>query len=429
MTRILLTLLAVLFLAGPTSAGAGPEPATAIVNVSVVAMDSPRVSAAQTVVVRGGMIVAVGPAASTPFPRGARVIDGSGRWLIPGLADMHTHVDNPEDFPLLLASGVTTTLNMGGSSEDYRRRIRPAIRSGRLPGPYPLTALMIDGPGDPGGSAVVPRNEAEARAAVRSARAAGYDYIKIYSRLQPLLFEAVMDEARRRRFPVVGHVVRSVGLEKGLARGQTMIAHSEEFLTVFDDAPPDPARIPELVALAVRYRVTVTANIFGLATIAEQWGRPQMVDHYLASPGGLALRPALRDRWRSAAYGRLDGAYTAEARFCEQLTAALHAAGVPILVGSDTPDIPGVSPGRSALSEIRALAAVGISNFDALSSATRVPGEFVARTLPGAERFGLIARGYRGDLVMLTSNPLESLDALDRPAGVMVRGRWLPAER
>jgi len=151
---------------------------TAFVDVTVIPMDYERVLVHQTVLVRGGIIRAVGPAAHVAVLRRAMIIHGEGRWLVPGLADMHTHVDDPADFPLLLSAGVTTTLNMGGASKSYLGPVRGAIRRGESLGPEPLIALMIDGPGDPGGSAVVPRGAADARATVHRATRDGYDYLR-----------------------------------------------------------------------------------------------------------------------------------------------------------------------------------------------------------------------------------------------------------
>lgn len=401
------------------------SPVSAFVDVSVVPMDLERVLEHQTVLVRGGEISEIGPAAQVRVPTNARVIDGRGRWLAPGLADMHTHIDDPADFDLLLAYGVTTTLNMGGASENYRGPIREALRSRRMIGPYPLIALKIDGPGDSGGTSLVPRTTEEARAAVRGAHANGYDYVKIYSRLQPDMFEAIMDETHRQHLPVVGHVVRSVGLERGLERGQVMIAHGEEYLTVFNDGPPDETVIPDLVRLSLAHHVTVTANVAGITRIAEQWGHPDRVAEFLADPAAERMRPALRQEWRSAVYQRLSGQYTAEAQFVQHLTSALHRAGVPIIVGTDTPDIPGIPPGASVHDEIAMLRSVGFSNYEAMAAATREAGAFVARTLPREQRFGQVVRGYRADLILLSENPLQNIDTLRHPVGVMTQGHWI----
>ena len=180
-----MTLLApVAFLVGLMGIGgsSSAKPAngiTAFVDVSVLPMDREQVLLHQTIIVRNGVIVRIGPAVNAHVPRGAKIISGQGRWLTPGLVDMHTHVDNPADFPLLLASGVTTTLNMGGASEAYVGPIRRDIRAGRIAGPEPLLAFKIDGPGDVGGTSVVPASAAEARSAVRRAKLEQYDYLKI----------------------------------------------------------------------------------------------------------------------------------------------------------------------------------------------------------------------------------------------------------
>ncbi len=172
-----------------------------------------------------------------------------------------------------------------------------------------------------------------------------------------------------------------------------MLAHGEEYLTVFNDAPPEDARIAELMKLSRRHGVTVTANVQGIATIAAQWGKPEAVAQYLQRPEALRMRPELRKKWERAAYQRLDGQYAAEAAFVQRLTTALHDARVPILVGTDTPDIQGVPPGASVIDEIEALHRLGFPRFDALAAATREPGRFVRRTLsrrttlrPGATR-------------------------------------------
>ena len=418
------TALAFFSLSGflPASVSADGHRTVAITDVAVVSMTDSRVREHQTVIIHDRVIAATGAERRVRVPRDARVISGTGRWLVPGLVDMHTHVDHLEDLALMVAHGVTTTLNMGGASEAYTTVLAPQLRTGRTIGPYPLLALKIDGPGDEGGTSVVPRTEAEAREFVRTARQHGYDYIKVYSRLQPAIFEAIMDEARRAGIPVVGHVVRSVGIEHSLARGQVMIAHGEEYLTVFGDGPPAESRIPELVRLSVRYHVTVTANVAGITLIAEQWGHPDAVERYLRRDEALEMRPELRVRWKHAAYQRFGGTYDAEARFVQHLVAALHAARVPIIVGTDTPDIPGVPPGASAVDEIMMLHQIGFTNYEALAAGTREAGRFVARTLPAQPRFGEVRRGYRADLLLLTGNPLEDLTAIRRPLAVIANG-------
>ena len=125
----------------------------------------------------------------------------------------------------------------------------------------------------------------------------------------------------------------------------------------------------------------------------------------------------------------LKGSYDAEARFAIELVRALHKSSVPILVGTDTPGIPGVAPGYSVHDEIELLARIGFGNYGALAAATSVPGEFVAATLKNSDRFGVVASGYRADLLLLDGDPLKDLMVLRHPRGVMVRGAWLPASQ
>lgn len=427
-----ITILIVLnSLATPVEASGVTSHTTVFDHVAVVTMADANVLQDQTVVVRDGRIVSITPAGETPPQKGGKVIDGRGRFLAPGLADMHTHIDDPLDFPLLLANGVTTTLNMGGASSAYVHALRAGIRSGRILGPDPMLGLLVDGPGDAGGKGLVPKSTDEARRVVDNAKAEGYDYIKVYSRLQPDMFEAIMDEASRIGIPVIGHVVRSVGLEKSFARGQVMVAHAEEYLTVFDDDDhPDFARIPELVQLTSKYKVVVTANLMGIDNIAAQWGKGDaLVEGLLTTPEALRMRPELRARWRAKGYSRMAGTYNAQATFATALVKALHAAGVPILAGTDAPDIVGSVPGYSLHDEIELLARIGFGNYDALATATRVPGEFVARTLKYPVRFGVVAAGNRADLLLLEGNPLDDLTVLRHPVGVMVRGTWVPAAK
>ncbi|MEO8227594.1 MAG: hypothetical protein ABI637_09185, partial [Gemmatimonadota bacterium] len=316
----------------------------AFVDVSVLPMGkAEEVHSHQTVLVRRGMILRIGRVDSIHLAPGTHRIDGRGRFLVPGLADMHTHDDDPADVPLFLANGVTTTLHMGGSSVWYRRSLRANIAAGRAIAPYPLSALLVDGPGDAGGVGVVPASPAEARRVVAEARSKGYDYIKIYSRVQPDIFDAVMSEAARVNITVTGHVVRSVGLARSLTSGERMLAHGEEYLTVFDDDDhPDSTKIPELVRLTIATHAWVTPNLMGIQRIAEQWGKgDSVVEGWLATADAHLMRPGLREKWRSKGFTRLKGTYDAQAGFVRQLVPALYRAGVPLLAGTDTPDLAG----------------------------------------------------------------------------------------
>ncbi|GAP66613.1 amidohydrolase [Mizugakiibacter sediminis] len=248
------------FAARPSRAQETPaKDVTAFVAVNVVPMDRERVLRDRTVLVEDGRIVAIGR--KVAVPKGARIVDGAGRaFLSPGLADMHMHADTAEALKVYLANGVTSVLNMGGASPEFVAQLRPAVNAGKRPGPHVYVAFIVDGSPRYGHFFVT--TPEEARWAVRLAKTNGYDFIKVYNDLSPACFQALVDEGRAQHLPVVGHGVRSVGLERQLDAGQLMVAHAEEFLyTVFKPRPTRrpaarpirrrfPARSPSCCAIA-----------------------------------------------------------------------------------------------------------------------------------------------------------------------------------
>ncbi len=413
-------------------ADAQTVPATLFVNVNIVPMDRERVLRRQSVLVRDGRIAAIGPRLATP--EGVRVIDGRGAFLLPGLADMHVHVRDRETLTMLLASGITTALDMGEAPNSIVGRTRASIERGDLPGPRLFVALAVDR-SPRFGHLVVPSPEA-ASWAVRIAHANGYDFIKVYSGLSPAAFQALSREGRALGLPIVGHSVESVGLERQIAAGQVMVAHLEEFLYTFFRMPegadphvaPDDAEIARAVDFVRRSGTTVTADLATYQAIAAQWGRPERVEAYLRVPEARFLSPADRIDWRHSGYQRRTGSLIARAAFLARFARALEAAGVSLIAGTDSPTIPGLVAGDALHRNLAALEAAGLSRYQALATATSQPGRFIARVHPQSSSFGIVAEGMRADLLLVARNPLEDLSALRRPLGVMAAGRWQDAE-
>ena len=177
----------------PTFAEKVDAPAvTAFVSVNLLPMDSDRVSSDQTVLVEGHLIRAIGK--SVPIPKNARVIDGHGQaFLLPALADMHTHAESPDDMKVYLANGVTSVLHMGGASSDFMDQRRPLLNAGKRPGPHVYAAFRVDG--SPRYGQFIVKTPDEARWIVRLAKTNGYDYIKAYNDLSP---ESVSRRSLRR---------------------------------------------------------------------------------------------------------------------------------------------------------------------------------------------------------------------------------------
>lgn len=415
--------------------------AVAFVGVTVVPMDREGVIADQTVLVEGGRIRAIGPSASTAVPASALRIDGGGRYLVPGLVDLHVHLDTAAALPLLLASGVTTVRNLWGSPVIlwWRRE----IAAGRRLGPAIYTAgPIIDGfPPDWSGSTVV-ETALEAERAVEEQAAAGYDLLKVYNNLTPEVYRALMAAARRRGMPVVGHTPTRVGLDRVLDERQQSIEHLTGYLAAAQASdspyhgttglPPrrhlalhvDPARLARLVA---RTRAAGVANCVTLTV--DQWFLPSAELERLAErPEVQFMPPAVRAAWRPL--GAEHDAPPAEyadnqraERLLGALTRQLVEAGAKVVLGTDSPNR-FVVPGFSVHRELANLTAAGLSPYQALRTATRAPAEL----LGAASEFGAVSVGLRADLLLVEGDPLADVANLQRRVGLLLRGRWLPAE-
>lgn len=151
-----------------------------------------------------------------------------------------------------------------------------------------------------------------------------------------------------------------------------------------------------------------------------------MVDAFLRSPESRYLDPELRVSWPRQGYARRDGSLEARVGFLRRFVKALDDAGVPLLSGTDAPDIPGLVPGFALHRNLSALVEAGLSPRAALATATRVPGEFVRRHRPELPAFGIVAEGARADLLLVAGDPLADLATLISPLGVMADGRWYP---
>ncbi|HZU51148.1 MAG TPA: amidohydrolase family protein [Sphingomicrobium sp.] len=406
---------------------------TAIVDVNVVPMDTERVLQDQTVIIEGGKIAAIG--SGLPIPPNARVIRAKGEYLSPGLADMHTHSTTREDLAVYLANGVTTVLNMGGATSGFMDTIRPGANSGVIPGPHVYAGFMLDG--SPRYNNFFVTTPEQARAIVGIGKTNGYDFIKVYNDLSEPAFNALASEGKIEHVPIIGHGVSAVGLRRQLDAGQVMVAHTEEFLyTVFYDpahlpstGAPDASKIPGVIDFVLRHKAFVTADLNTYATIAHQWGKPTAVNNYLRMPEVKYLRPDDRIRWARADYADRQGSIDARLSFLRQFTKAMNDKGVNLIAGTDAPSIAGLVPGYSLHDDLAALRSAGLTPFDVLSTATRIPGKFIQATLPAEEPFGTVTVGSRADLVLTAKNPLKALSTLRTPIAVMAHGQWYSASR
>lgn len=344
---------------------------------------------------------------------------------MPGLADFHTHVAERGDLALYLASGVTTIANMG-SPGTALIAWRDSIRAGQMTGPEIYVGYYVNGPTGQGGQSTVATVE-DARTAVLEAKRGGFDFIKVYNSLTEEQFVAIIAEAKNNGLPILGHAVRSIGLERGFELGQLAVVHAEEYMYSELRRRRDSASVTWAVEFTRRNDATVIPNLSAFEAITRQWGKPAVLDSFFAMPEVTRLSSYWQARWRDADYITRRGTINA-LPFLKELTLAMARGGVRLLLGTDSPSIPGMFAGESIHEELRLLVESGLTPYEALVAGTRSAGEFSTRHF-GAEPVGIVAPGYRADLVLLANNPLEDIRHARTPLAVMARGRWLETLR
>jgi imidazolonepropionase-like amidohydrolase len=408
-------------------------------QVNVIPMDRERVLENQTVVVKDGKIVALGPAGKTKYGPDALIVEARGKYLMPGLAEMHAHVPPVDELApmqevlfLFAANGITTIRGMLGHPRHLE--LRQKINSGQILGPHFYTT----GPSFSGQSVKTPE---QAAAKVREQKQAGYNYLKLHPGLSRENFDALARAARQANMPLVGHVPFEVGIWHAIATGYSSIDHLDGFieglvpgiekmneqqtglfgLFVADQA--DTSQIPKLMqGLKAR-------NIWVVPTqaLAERWFAPLPPEHFLQAPEMVYMSPALRKNWENSKRSLQRNARYEAAKVKDyialrrRLILACQQHGVGLLLGCDAPQVFNV-PGFSTHQELQYLVAAGLTPFQALQTGT----VNVARYLDQADRSGTVKVGAMSDLILLAGNPLQDISRTQQIEGVMLGKRWLP---
>lgn len=431
---------AVLMLCALGLAGAqGPPSTVAFVGITVIPMDRERVLPAQTVVVSGGRISALGPAAEVRVPDGAVRVEGAGRFLLPGLAEMHAHIPGGQApdaavervLFLYVANGITTIRGMLGHPRHLP--LREAIARGAVLGP----TIYTSGPSFSGTSAP---DADTARRMVAAQKQAGYDFLKIHPGVRREVFEALAAEAGRAGIRFAGHVPLEVGLQRALEARYATIDHLDGYVEALlkPDAPVrasdtiwfgvnladhlDEARIPEIVAATRRAGTWIVPT----ETLLEHTTNETDPDEMARWPEMRYVPPDQIAQW-SEGKRKLSATpgVTVETRrrfiaVRRRLIKAFHDGGVGLLLGSDAPQVWNV-PGFSIHRELALLVESGLTPWQALETGTRNVATFFG-TL---DERGTVAPGKRADLVVLDADPLASIANTTRIHGVMVAGRWI----
>ena len=447
-----------LFASAPARAQEGRT--VAITHATVVDVESGRRLADQTVVVRDGRIAAVGPASRVSVPVDARVVDGRGRYVIPGLWDMHVHAAMPglaqHFLPLLVASGVTGVREMF-STLPVLKAVRAQVDSGKILGPRIVgSGHILDGrPPIWFGSAMAATAD-EGRRAVDSLAAGGADFIKVYGRLPREAYFAVAEAAKARGIPFAGHVPSLVGVEEASAAGQKSIEHMTGILSA---CSPRDAEMRDTVArmVAAGGWTAVTGGTARTRALMESydegrcralartlkrngtWLAPTMVtirNTSFLDDTTLAADPRMRFFSKTFAQSwnpRNDFRFRTRTPEDWAVSHAGHAhlvrivrlmreEGVPFLAGTDLSN-PYVYPGFSLHDELAELVGAGFTPAQALRAAT----SDAARYLGLADSVGTVAVGKAGDLVVLDADPLADIRAVGRIHAVVLGGRLIDA--
>jgi imidazolonepropionase-like amidohydrolase len=424
----------------------------AFTNVNVIPMDRERVLANQTVLVRNGLIANIGNANKVKLPKDAVRIDGTGKYLVPGLIDMHTHLLSdsdeypdsigPHELRVMVANGVTTVRFMIGTPKLLALRSRSA--NGEIDAPTIFVASPHLTGREQGNNFVVNTPE-EAREAVRKSKAAGYDFIKVTTFIKAEVYEAAVDEAAKQNIRVVGHAdSRFVGVERAW-KAKQQIEHLDGYLELLlrDDAPMkgsvsdvyiynpenwksfdyiDESKIPEIA------RRTVASNPYVNPTqhfMKNSFGRLRTEDEIRKQADFRFYPPKVQQQWLDFyKKNRFINTVPLEQRarwikLREKLIKAIYDAGGKIMTGSDTPEFLWLY-GFGMHHELKALKDAGLSNYAVLEAATKNPSMFLGTI----DKAGTIEKGKRADLILLNANPLDDISATENRAGIMLKGKW-----
>ncbi|MFZ6001036.1 MAG: amidohydrolase family protein [Bacteroidota bacterium] len=406
-------------------------------SVNVIPMDTERVLENQTVITKNGKITYVGNSKGARYSKTATLIDAKGKYLMPGLAEMHAHVppiDNLEPMKdvlvLYLAGGITTIRGMLGHPRHLE--LRSKINSGEVLGPH----FYSTGPSFNGQSVKTAERGAEM---VREQKAAGYDFLKLHPGLTKETFPAIAKTAKEVGIPFAGHVSYSVGVWAAINAGYSSIDHLDGFIEAITPGidtlaeqqtglfgswigdRADESRIPKLIQeLAAKHIWVVPTQ-----ALAERWLSSTPASEFLSAPEMKYMTRQDRTNWENAKNNYLNNPNFKKEK-ADRLIAVrrkliyeCNKNGVGLLLGSDAPQVFNV-PGFSIHHELKYLVDAGLTPYDALKTGTTNVASYLKK--PDA---GMVREGYVSDLVLMNGNPLKDINNTKNIEGVMIGNRWL----
>lgn len=430
----LLTCLLFLSFAGYSQNQTTQQKPLVIKNVSVIPMTSPNtVLHNATIIIRGNRIESI----NSSIPKDAKIIDGKGKWLIPGLVDMHVHLPTDTYFGSKLltqapeikfvtqdimtpfiANGVTTVVDLNATMETFSQK--KEIERGYIIGPRIALAALING-GE--GSGRIANTAADGRQTVRNAKAEGYQFIKLYSKLNIETYEAIVDEAYKQGLKTIGHIPDAFQgkIEQAFVPHFGMVAHAEEFSKKSKDFSNEDAH--RFALLAKENGTWLTPTLTSMEWIANQ---SHSLDRLKASSTLQYVHPLLQSKWLTAnnynnnATPERAAYFDNMVKFHFQLVKAFKEAGVPIVSGTDA-GVSGVVAGFALHDELELLVQAGLKPEEALISATRLPATWLGID----SQIGTVEIGKFADLILLDANPLDDIKNTRKIAAVFLNGKCL----
>ncbi|HEU5239827.1 MAG TPA: amidohydrolase family protein, partial [Pyrinomonadaceae bacterium] len=392
----------------------------ALVGGTLIDVNGKPATTDSAVVIQGDRITAVGPRAGVKIPANAKVIDVGGKFLLPGLWDMHSHLYQAEFGPTYLAAGITTARDVGNDIE-FGTALRDAAKEGRGLGPRMLLAGYIDGKSGSHGFDVEVETPEEARAAVQRYKNAGYEQIKIRDNVKLETLKVICAEAHRLGMTVTGHVPEGMNALQAVEAGMDQINHLNYALTGFfpkrnRNNPPVTINLnaPNVVS-ALKFFKEHGTVIDPTDAVLELMLRPMNIPIETFEPGASKVAPELTAQINKKG----EAAEQAEGLrmvldVLLKLTGALHRAGVPIVAGTDV----GV-PGHTLHRELELYVKAGMTPLEAIQAATITP----ARVMKLENEVGAIETGKRADLIVLDASPLENIGNIRKIRYVVTQGR------
>src|SRR3984957_1121663 len=430
---------------------------THVTIIDVAGGPSPR---DMTVLITGNRISKIEPSSKFAVPSGTQTIDATGKFLIPGLWDMHVHPHTPQDQDLFVANGITGIRIMWGDRDDFvARKERDA---GKLLAPHMIIASpIIDGPKPFWPGSISVSTEAEARAVVGKSKAAGADFVKVYSFLPREEFLAIADEAKKQNIPFAGHVPMSVSAQEASDAGMKSIEHLTGVMQACSTLSADLNKASEADLEehnstgehffegprihAMHEQMVATCNpekagdLFDVFKRNGTWQTPTLTLWRMFSSindPAFTENPALnfvaireRQSWNPATLSKrsvAENTVVSKSEFQKdlQLVAAMQKAGVGILAGTDTGN-PYCIPGFALHDELQLLVQAGLTPLQALQSATTNPARFIANETD----FGAIKPGKLANLVLLDASPLDNIANTTKIGAVILDGKFLDRPR